>query len=238
MDDTNLADLRAYYESLSDEALLAEGGQGSQVFTPEAWRIVSELIERRGLKHHHTSHRDQATQHGATAAERRVKQPSLDQRLAARVDALPPTLRPAAFGASIVVRFALARGAWWLVPLAVIYVLATRPHPWASIMTGVEVTVLVVAGGALSGFTYSLVGQRMRASMRGGYYLTGLVTLAPYMFMLAYALRIMEEGVPLWHRPVKAEFAASAFMTLLFGLLLSRGWFGPKEEGERAERAT
>lgn len=237
MDDTKLTDLRAYYESLTDEALLAEAEQGPDGFTVAAWAVIAEQVEQRGLKHDRESQRGRNGKHGAAVAESSDRRPTLVERLAARIDDLPPTVRPAAFGASIVLMFAMARGAWIVVPVAVIYVLATSPDPWAWLMTGVGISVLAIAGGALSGLAYGLVGRHVRSAFRGGCYLAGLVTLAPYMFLVPYILRLAD-GVPFWHRPRGGELAISGIMTLLFGLVLGRAWSEPVKTAEHPKRAT
>jgi hypothetical protein len=233
MDEARLTAIRAYYASLSDEALLAEAQTGPDAFAPEAWTIVSEQIERRGLQHDRTpeqrpdGHNDESilNQRGRAA------------RLAARIDALPPTIRPAAFGALLIVFFAMARGAWLVLPIALIYVLATSANPWESIMTGVGIALLAMAGGALSGLAYGLIGRHVRTAVRGGYYLAEILTLAPYMFVLTFILRL-SEGEPLWRRLNGGELAISGGMTLLFGLVLGRAWFGPDDESRPSERAT
>ena len=237
MDEARLTTIREYYESLADEALLAEAGRGRDAFTAEAWAIVSEQIERRGLQSDRASQRDLNRQNDATVAEPVVTQPTRIARLAARVDALPPTIRPAAFGALLIVFFAMARGAWLVLPVALIYLFATSPHPWDSLMTGAGIALLAMAGGALSGFAYGLVGRHVRTAIKGGYYLTGIVTLAPYMFVLSFIIRL-GEGDPFWRRLSGAELAMAGGMTLLFGLVLGRAWFGPDDEGRGGERAT
>ena len=237
MDEATLTALRAYYESLSDEALLAEAGPGRDAFTPEAWTIVSEQIQLRDLQGARTPRQRLDRQDALAGAEPTVNQLGRAARLAVRIDALPPTIRPAVFGALLIVFFAMARGAWLVLPLAVIYLFATSTHPWASLMTGVGIAVLAMAGGALSGLAYGLVGRHVRTAVRGGYYVTGIVTLAPYMFLVPFILRL-GEGEPLWHRPSGAELAASGGMTLLFGLVLGRAWFGPDDEANPTEQDT
>ena len=237
MEETRLAAVRAYYESLSDEALLAEAGPGPDAFAPEAWTIVSEQIERRGLRGDRTPPEQLNGSNAAAGVSSRVGEPSAVARLAARIDALPPTIRPAVFGALLIVFFAMARGAWLVLPIALIYLFATSPHPWASFMTGVGVVLLAMAGGGLSGLAYGLVGRHVRTAVRRGYYVTGVLTLAPYMFVLPFILRL-SEGQPFWHRLSAAEVAMSGGLTLLFGLVLGRAWFGPDEDDKLGERAT
>ena len=237
MNHARLTAVRAYYESLTDEALLAEAGAGSDAFTAEAWTIVSEQIEQRGLQSKLSPAQDENRQRELALAESVAAEPSRVARLAARIDALPPTIRPAAFGAVLIVCFAMARGAWLVLPVALVYVLATSPHPWQSVMTGVGLAALTMAGGALSGLAYGLVGRHVRTAVRGGCYVAGIVTLAPYMFMLSFIFRL-SEGEPLWRPLSGAELGMSGFMTLLFGLVLGRAWFGTDDEGQPGERAT
>ena len=104
-------------------------------------------------------------------------------------------------------------------------------------MTGAGVAVLAMVGGGLSGLAYGLVGREVRTTMRGGYYLTGILTLAPYMFVLPYILRLVD-GAPFWRRPSGADLTISSIMTLVFGVVLGRAWFGPDDEVKPKERAT
>jgi hypothetical protein len=237
MDETRRTALRAYYESLSDQALLDEAAPGRDAFTPEAWTIVAEQIELRRLQLAHPSRQGLNRQNASADPNSTDSHPSRAERLAARIDALPPTIRPAAFGALLIVFFAMARGAWLVLPLALIYVLATSTDPWASIMTGVGIALLAVAGGALSGLAYGLLGRHVRRVVRGGYYLTGILTLAPYMFVLPF-IRRLGEGEPFWRRPSGGELAISGGLTLLFGLVLGRAWFGSDDEAKPTERTT
>jgi hypothetical protein len=237
MDEAKVTAVRAYYESLSDEALLAEADAGRDAFTPEAWTIVSEQIELRGLQNDRAPRQRLHRQNDAAVNGSMANQPSRVARLSARVDTLPPSIRPAVFGALLIVLFAMARGAWLVLPLALIYLFATSTHPWTSLMTGVVIAVLAMAGGALSGLAYGLVGRHLRTAVRGGYYLTGILTLAPYMFVLTLILRL-SKGESLWHRLSGTELAMSGILTLIFGLVLGRAWFGPSDEGQPTEPAT
>jgi uncharacterized membrane protein HdeD (DUF308 family) len=235
MDEAKLTSLRAYFESLSDEALLDEARLGQDAFAADAWVMLSEEIERRHLTLGHSDRDHSDSRDDAGAGQADIKSPSRVERLAARIDTLPPSIRPAAFGAMLVVMFAMARGASIILPIIVVYVRATSPDPWASLMTGVGIAVLAMIGGALSGFAYSLVGRHLRKAIPGGYYLTGIVTLAPYMFVLSYIVRL-SDGVSLWHRPRGGEVAISGVLTLAFGIALGRAWFG-EEKGARTEGA-
>jgi uncharacterized membrane protein len=195
--------------------------------------VLSAQIELRRLGTRHGPH---PARH-AVAAEEQEKPPTLVERLAARIDALPPSVKPAAFGASIIVIYAMARGARYILPVIVVIVLATSPDPWSSLMTGVGAALLAMIGGALSGFAYSLFGRRLRTAIPGGYYLTGMVTLAPYMIVLTYMARLAHGG-QLWRSPDGGDLAVAGFMTLVFGLTLGRAWFREDPTGESHEQTT
>lgn len=237
MDETKLVAIRTYYESLSDEALLAEADSGPDAFAPEGWTIVSEQIERRGLHRDSTPPQRRDRHNDAAVDGPWPDQRSRTARLAARIDALPPTIRPAVFGALLIVFFAMSRGALLILPIALIYVLSTGTHPWASIMSGLGIGLLAMAGGAVSGLAYGVIGRRVRTAVRGGCYVSGIVTLAPYMFVLPFIVRL-SEGEPLWHRLSGSELAMSGGLTLLFGLVLGRSWFGADDESGPGDRAT
>jgi hypothetical protein len=57
------------------------------------------------------------------------------------------------------------------------------------------------------------------------------------MFVLPFILRL-SEGEPFWRRPSGGELAISGGLTLLFGLVLGRAWFGSDDEAKSTERAT
>jgi hypothetical protein len=230
MNEERSSALRAYYESLSDDALLLEAAPGPEAFVPDAWMIVSEEMELRGLQRP-SGLKARANAQGAGAVANPIaEQPTRLDRLGARIDALPPTIRPAVFGALLIVLFAMARGAWLVLPIALIVLFATSAHPWTSLLTGVGVALLTMTGGALSGLAYGLVGRHVRTMPRGGYYVTGVVTLAPYMFVLPYILRL-SKSQPFWRLPSGEDLAISGGMTLLFGIALARSWFGPDGDG-------
>ena len=154
------------------------------------------------------------------------------QRLSARIDTLPPTIKPAALAAWIVVLVAMQRGAWYILPLAIVYVLVATAHPLLVLAKGALVAVLAVVGAALSGLAYGLVGRHLRTAFPGGYYLAGLVTIAPYMFVLSYAMSPFE-GVGFGRPFTRTDLVVGGLMTLVFGLMIGRMWFGPKAKPAR-----
>jgi hypothetical protein len=150
------------------------------------------------------------------------------ERFDAWVESLSPTIRPMVAGAFIIVIFALMRGAWFIVPIAVIYVFATNAHPWSTIAFGAGVTLAAMAAGALSGLSYRVLGRHVQRAFRGGWYITGVVTVAPYMLMLNYINRIVDDEpvlVPL----TGEDLLISGFLTLVVGLVIGHSWFGPEK---------
>lgn len=148
------------------------------------------------------------------------------ERLARWIDSFPDAIRPAVYGALFIVLFMLARGAWIIAPIAIVYVLLTSDTPLVTLGHGVAVIGLAMTGGALSGLAYGLVGRRLQRAFRGGWYLTGIITIAPYMFVLTYVIRLAD------HKPLLApltglDLGVSLVMAVLFGLVMGASWFSP-----------
>ena len=150
-------------------------------------------------------------------------------RLGAWIDGLPPAIRPAVYGALLIVLFMMMRGAWFVVPIALVYVFVTSAHPWRDVGTGAGIVALAMLGGALSGLAYGLVGRHLKQAFPGGRYLTGILTVAPYMVLLAFIIRL-GDGEPLWRPLATKDFIISGFMTLLFGAVLGHTWFAPDKD--------
>lgn len=73
MDEAKLTSLRTYYESLSDKALRAEAKLGRAAFEAEAWAIISQQIELRGLRSGHTHRQHRESHPDAPVADPEVK---------------------------------------------------------------------------------------------------------------------------------------------------------------------
>ncbi len=146
------------------------------------------------------------------------------ERLADQIDSLPEFWRPVAYGASFVLLWMGMRGAMFLVPIALIYVLFTSQTPLADITKGVIVVALAMLGGALSGFAYSLFGRRLRTIPRIGKYLAGMVTLAPYMMVLNYII-VFTKGQTLTDLPSRGYLVVTTLMTVFFGIVMGNSWF-------------
>jgi len=156
---------------------------------------------------------------------------SLLQRLAARIDALPEFWRPAAYGAGIVIMWMGMRGALFALPIVAVYVFITSQTPFADLGKGILVVVLAMLGGALSGLAYSAVGRPLRQFGPIGGYLAGVITLAPYMFVLIYILDFIK-GVSLLHRPSREDLVIAPLMAVIFGTVMGRSWFGDAKTRE------
>jgi hypothetical protein len=127
----------------------------------------------------------------------------------------------------------LMRGAWIIAPIAIIYVLVTSDKPAADLAFGVLITALAILGGGLSGLSYGLLGRHLRTAIPGGHYLTGMVTVTPYMFVLPFLLRLVEHKPVL--RPLTGEeVGMSLVLSLLFGAVLGHSWFAPGKLPEEA----
>jgi hypothetical protein len=151
---------------------------------------------------------------------------SFRARLGAWVDGLPDTVRPAVFGALIIVMFMMVRGAWLVAPIAIVYVLATSPTPGADLARGSEVVLLAMFAGGVSGLVYGLLGRHLQKAFPGGRYVTGIVTIAPYMFLLPFVSRLIDHE-RFWSTLTTEDLVIAGLMTLIFGLVMGHSWFGP-----------
>jgi hypothetical protein len=73
--------------------------------------------------------------------------------------------------------------------------------------------------GACGGFTYGLVGRRLRAKGRIGPYAAGIVTVAGYMLPVAFVGPFVWDELPP-DTPAAAVIAAFLLTVLFFGALL------------------
>ena len=157
---------------------------------------------------------------------------SLTVRLGSWVDGLPDTVRPAVFGALLIAMFMMMRGAWLVAPIVIVYVLATSPTPGADLVRGTEVVLLAMFAGGMSGLAYGLLGRHLQRAFPGGRYATGLVTIAPYMFLLPYVVRLIDRK-RFWSALSTEDLVIASLMTVMFGLVIGHSWFDP----EKAARA-
>jgi hypothetical protein len=110
-------------------------------------------------------------------------------------------------------------------------------HPFADIGKGVIVIALAMLGGALGGLAYSVIGRPLRRRGAAGRYLAGVVTLAPYMFVLGYIIDFTK-GVSLFRRPSTENVIVSVVMSIFFGSVMGRSWFGNPNKDEPGRPAT
>src|SRR5258706_16340206 len=109
-------------------------------------------------------------------------------RLDAWINTLPEFWRSIAGGASIIVTFMAARGAVFLLPIAVIYVLLTSSTPLADLRSFAAVLLIAIFAGALSGLMYSLVGRQLRRLGLVGFFFNDTATTEIYTLSLHDAL--------------------------------------------------
>jgi hypothetical protein len=146
----------------------------------------------------------------------------------ARIEAMPESLRPAAFGAGIVLFMTLSRAGMIVGPILVAIVLFQSETPGADLLLGVKVLLLATLGGALGGLAYGVVGRRLRFAFPGGRYLAGIVAVMPYTFVLGYLVGLLDdERKPLWRLLDRQELGISVFLGVLFGLVVGHSWFAP-----------
>jgi hypothetical protein len=158
---------------------------------------------------------------------------SLTARLMARVDELPEFARPIVYGA-LVVLFAMSlRGALFIVPIVVIYVLATSHTPLADLTLGASVAGLAVIGGAFAGLSYSLLGRYVRRFGLLGRYFAGITTIAPYILVLIFIIRVADHKA-LYAPLIEEDWVIFAFMSVFFGIVIGASWFREKRSSEPA----
>lgn len=140
------------------------------------------------------------------------------------INGLPEFWQPIAGGASIIVVFMAARGAVFLFPLAVIYVLLTSSTPLTDLTNLAAVLVIAVFAGALSGLMFSLVGRRLRRLGLVGYYLSAIVTVAPYLFILVN-LGLDRRTPGLFHRADGWDYGFAAIGSIVAGVMFGHAFY-------------
>lgn len=149
---------------------------------------------------------------------------SLATRLEARINSLPEFWRPVAGGASIIVMFMAARGAVFLLPIALIYVLLTSSTPLADLRMGAGFLLIAILAGALSGLMYSLVGKHLRRFGVVGYYLSAIITVAPYMLIIIQ-LDADSKTTRFFHHADSWDYAFAAIASIVVGSLFGHAFY-------------
>ena len=144
---------------------------------------------------------------------------------------MPEFVRPIVYGAFLVLFAMSLRGALFVVPIVVIYVLATSHTPFADLMLGATVFGLAVVGGAFAGLSYSALGRHVRRLGRLGRYLAGITTIAPYMLVLLFIIRVADHKT-LYAPLVEEDWVIFAFMSVFFGIVIGASWFREKRSRE------
>jgi hypothetical protein len=149
-------------------------------------------------------------------------------RFAAKLDAwintLPEFWRPIAGGASIIVTFMAARGAAFLLPIVVIYVLLASGTPLADLARFAGFLLIAISAGALSGLMYALVGKRLRRFGAAGYYVSAVVTLIPYMLVLVH-LDLDRTSRNVLHRADTWDYGFAAIASIVVGSLFGHAFY-------------
>jgi hypothetical protein len=152
-------------------------------------------------------------------------------KLERRINSLPEFFRPIAYGAVIILVFMGARGALFIIPIAIVYVAVTSSSPLSDLEKGASFLLLAVLGGALSGLSYSLLGKHVRRLGTVGAYLAGIVTITPYMWVLIHLG--LNNNDPLLHHIDLVDYGFVAVMSIIFGSMLGH-LFRKKDEQKAA----
>jgi hypothetical protein len=162
----------------------------------------------------------------------------LATKLQAWLSTLPEFVRPVAEGALAIVMFMLARGAIFILPIAVLVVLLKSPTPLADLAQFAGFLVIAILAGALSGLAYTLIGRRLRRLGAPGYYLSAIVTAAPYMLVLIH-LDTDRNSHSLLHSPEAWEYGFAAVVSVILGILFGHAFYKrDQRKALLAERAT
>jgi hypothetical protein len=159
---------------------------------------------------------------------------SFGNELERRIKTLPEFFQPIAYGAAIILVFMGARGALIIVPIAVIYVLATSSTPLADLEMGIGILLFAIVAGALSGLSYSLLGKYLRRLGTVGPYLAGIVTVAPYLLVL-FHLNTDSKSHTLFQTMDVWDYGFVALLSVLFGSIIG---VALKKRGQRKGRIT
>jgi hypothetical protein len=146
------------------------------------------------------------------------------KRIVEWVEGQPEWARPILYSSMIVPAFAIRRGGVIIIPLAVVYSIYASSSVLSLLATLVGVFGIAIGGAALGGASYSFVGRHARHVPIIGPYLTGIISIAPYIAALTLLLRL-KESVSLTASISPLELATFGAGTMLFGLLIGFMWF-------------
>jgi len=143
-------------------------------------------------------------------------------RLLEWIATLPAWLRPAVYGALLIVLFMGMRGAFVVGPILLVLLLLKSHAPLADLALILLCVGLAVVGGALSGLLYSLIGRWVARIPLLGPYLAGILTVVPYMAVVAVIVQLSDYK-PL-HALGKEDLVIAGIMSVIFGPFVGY-WF-------------
>ena len=114
----------------------------------------------------------------------------------------PPFVRHAVYGAAFVLFLIGARGGLIAAPILAIAIALTSDHPALDLARCLGVVAMTIVGGAFSGIAYGAAQRWIAPLPRIGRGLSGIVTVAPYMFLASTIARRVETNH--WLGPIKA----------------------------------
>jgi hypothetical protein len=159
-------------------------------------------------------------------------------KLNAWINGLPEFWQPIAGGASVIAIFMAARGAVFLLPIAVIYVFLTSSTPLADLTNLAAFLLIVIFAGALSGLMYSLIGRPLRRLGLVGYYLSAIVSVAPYLVVLVN-LGLDSRTPGLFHRADSWDYGFAAIGSIVVGSVFGHAFYKrDQRKASVAESAT
>ena len=164
-------------------------------------------------------------------------QPSALERLTDRIDALPDSTRPIAYGAALLVLMIGGRRIIVL-PLFAFYLVFKSHSVLADLETFAIAICLAILGGALSGLSYSLLGRHVVNRGSLGRYVAGITTVFPYMVMVDVIDRVAKLSSDIGPLGMFDVYLVAG-LSVLFGVPLFTLWFGntappsPEQEQRR-----
>jgi hypothetical protein len=111
-----------------------------------------------------------------------------------------------------------------IIPVGVIVLFATSETPLADLGNFAIVVAFAVVGGALSGLAYSVLGRQVLKLKGIGRHLAGIITLAPYMFVMVHVIGFTY-GERFLRRPSITDLVTGSIMAIVFGIALGFSWF-------------
>jgi hypothetical protein len=226
------SELRQLYAAASDVELGDALREGKAAYTPLAWKVIQAEVARRWRR----GIVDEALPEPDLRAQIRENSRKWHEwfiraeRSGHAVDrwraSLPPFWRPVLDGAGLALfplLLRLASGGWLLL-VGAVGAAVLRGDLFYSFSFGdlgvfAACIGLMILGGAVGGFAYSLIGRPLQRLPFMGPSLAGSVAVAPYTTMYVYMLHI-PNGVPLLTPLGDGEMFGIAVSTAILGWIL------------------